>query len=254
MKPNVCPGTGARFRFADGANDALMREIRRRAAPILQDEARLRRSRRLVQAKGAIWAAAFILSYVAMLATSANGWVCVGFAISAGLAALMLAISVGHDAAHGAVFSTPVWNRTAAIGSFALLGVDGNLWQRRHAGSHHAFPNVSGCDVDIDQNPVIRLSPYHPRRPWQRWQHLYAPLAYALVQLHSIVVGDMIYLFRRRLANITRDRVAGAEVAIFAGAKLLYVTLALLLPVALLQRPWWQIVGTWLGVSALTSI
>jgi linoleoyl-CoA desaturase len=166
----------------------------------------------------------------------------------------MLAISVGHDAAHGAVFSTPVWNRTAAIGSFALLGVDGNLWQRRHAGSHHAFPNVSGCDVDIDQNPVMRLSPHHARQPWQRWQHVYAPLAYALVQAHSIVVGDAIYLFRKRLANIIRERPARSDVAIFVSTKLAYLTLAFAVPAAVLQRPWWQIAGTWFGVSSITSL
>ena len=49
--------------------------------------------------------------------------------------------------------------------SFSLLGVSAYLWRMRHTRSHHVFPNVNGCDVDIDENPFVRLS---PNQPW-RW-------------------------------------------------------------------------------------
>ena len=243
-----------RFRFSEGAHDAFARELRRRAAAMLNDPRKLRRGAWLMNAKAAVWAAVFLLSYGTLLGAPANGWACIALAFCTGTAALLLAIGAGHDAAHGAFFVSPALNRAMAIGSFALLGVDGNLWQRRHNGSHHAFPNVSGCDVDIDQNPVLRLSPHHPRRPWQRWQAFYAPLTYALVQAHSIVVGDAIYLFRKRLANIHRARPSASDVSIFAATKLVYATLAFVLPGALLHRPWWQIASTWLCVSAVTSL
>jgi linoleoyl-CoA desaturase len=243
-----------RFRFSDGAHDAFTRDLRRRAAKVLDDPRRLRRGGWLMKANAALWAAAFLLGYGTLLTAPANGWACIALAFCAGIAALLLAIGAGHDAAHGAFFESPALNRALAIGSFALLGVDGNLWQRRHNGSHHAFPNVSGCDADIDQNPILRLSPHHPRRPWQRWQVFYAPLAYAVVQVHSIVIGDAIYLFRKRLANIHRAHPSAVDVAIFATTKLAYATLAFILPGALLHRSWWQIAGTWLCVSAVTSL
>jgi linoleoyl-CoA desaturase len=243
-----------RFRFSAGANDAFARELRHRAAAILADPRAMKTGAWLMKAKASVWAAAFLLSYGALLSAPASGGACIALAFCAGMATLLLAIGAGHDAAHGAFFASPAWNRALAIGSFALLGVDGNLWQRRHNGSHHAFPNVSGCDVDIDQNPILRLSPHHARRPWQRWQAYYAPLAYALVQAHSILVGDAIYLLRKRLANIHRERPSASDVAIFAGTKLVYATLAFVLPAALLHRPWWQIAATWFGVSAVTSL
>lgn len=252
--PHELPAADRRFRFADGAHDAFSRDVQRLAAPILADPQRRKRGRRLLHAKAAAWAAVLAASYGALLAAPVSGWACLALAAIAAFAALMLAISAGHDAAHGAFFASPRANRALTIATFGLLGVDGNLWQRRHNGSHHAFPNVTGCDVDIDQNPVIRLSPHHARRPWQRWQHFYAPLAYALVQLHSIMVGDAIYLFRRRVANIIRERPSWSDAAIFAGTKVTYALLALGLPMAALARPWWQVACGWLAISTLTSL
>ncbi len=248
------PSPIRRFRFADGAHDAFSRELRHLASPILADQNFLKRCRRLLYAKATGWAALLCVSYGALLSAPASGWACLTLAGIAAFAALMLAISAGHDAAHGAFLAAPRANRVVTVATFALLGVDGNLWQRRHNGSHHAFPNVSGCDVDIDQNPVVRLSPHHRRRPWQRWQHVYAPLAYALVQLHSIVVGDAIYLFRRRVANIVSDRPSRADIAIFVLTKAIYALVALGLPMAMLERPWWQVTCGWLAVSMLTSL
>jgi len=242
------------FRFSEGAHDDFARELRRRAGPILADPRLRRYGQHMLHAKAAFWAVMLAASYGLLLASPANGWVCLGAAAAAGAAALMLAINAGHDAAHGVFFASRRANRALLIATFALLGVDGNLWQRRHNGSHHAFPNVSGCDVDIDQNPVIRLSPHHRRRPWQRWQHLYAPFAYALVQLHSIAVGDTIYLFRRRVANMVREHCSWRDLPIFVGTKLAYVLIALGLPLTVMDRPWWQIVGGWLLISSLTSL
>jgi linoleoyl-CoA desaturase len=252
--PRGLPMIDRRFRFAGGAHDAFSREVQRLAAPILADPQRRKRGRRLLHAKAAAWAGLLTVSYGWLLAAPANGWVCLALAAIAAFAALMLAISAGHDAAHGVFLTSPRANRAVVIATFGLVGVDGNLWQRRHNGSHHAFPNVSGCDVDIDQNPVIRLSPHHARRPWQRWQHYYAPLAYGLVQLHSILIGDAIYLFRRRVANIIRERPAWPDVAIFAGTKAAYALLALGLPALALARPWWQVACGWLAISTLTSL
>lgn len=243
-----------RFRFSAGADCAFMRELRQIAAPLLADPRRLRRGRWLLHGKATVWFAAFALSYGLLLHSPAGGAGLLGLAAAAAFAALMLAISAGHDAAHGAFFANPRANRSLVIATFTLLGVDGNLWQRRHNGSHHPFPNVSGCDVDIDQNPVLRLSPHHPRRSWQCWQHLYAPLAYALVQLHSILIGDAIYFFRRRVANIQRKDLSTCDAAIFVGTKIAYVLLAIGLPMAVLDRPGWQIIAAWFAITMLTSL
>jgi len=89
-----------------------------------------------------------------------------------GVAALLLGMSVAHDAAHLAVTGRPAIDTAIQRLLFGVLGVDGYLWRIRHDGSHHVFPNVNGCDIDIDENRFLRLSPNHARRPWHRFQHL----------------------------------------------------------------------------------
>jgi linoleoyl-CoA desaturase len=72
----------------------------------------------------------------------------------------------------------------------------------RHVRSHHVFPNVNGCDIDIDSNLFLRLSPNHPKRRYQRFQHLYAPVVFWLVDIHTVFIQDVHYLFKRQLANM----------------------------------------------------
>jgi fatty acid desaturase len=69
-----------------------------------------------------------------------------------GIAALLAAINIGHDGAHAAL-ARPRWiNDVALYTTFMLIGADPYLWRMRHVRSHHVFPNVNGCDIDIDSN------------------------------------------------------------------------------------------------------
>src|SRR5690242_16977187 len=95
-----------RFRFAGGTSDGFMLELRAHAATILSDPARLRRGRWVLWAKATLWVAIFVLSYGLLLTDPVNGWLSLALAFSVGMAALMLAISVGHDAAHGTAFAS----------------------------------------------------------------------------------------------------------------------------------------------------
>jgi linoleoyl-CoA desaturase len=53
---------------------------------------------------------------------------------------------------------------------------------------------------------------------------------------------------------MVREWPARRDIAIFVAIKLSYACLVFVAPVLFMQRPWWQIAGTWLAVSALTSI
>src|SRR5205814_1826400 len=132
----------------------------------------------------------------------------------------LLAINIGHDAAHHVLTRRPALDDLIQALSFTLLGVNAYLWRLRHTRSHHVFPNVNGCDIDIDDNHFVRLSPNQPWRPHFRFQHLYAPLAYVFVALHTVLWQDFVYLFKKRLANMTDLKHPPHEYAVFFLSKL----------------------------------
>jgi linoleoyl-CoA desaturase len=170
-----------------------------------------------------------------------------------GIGALLFAINVGHDGAH-ATLSRHSWiNQTALYGSFMLIGADPYLWQLRHVRSHHVFPNVNGSDIDIDSNVFLRLSPNHPKRWYQRYQHIYAPLIFWLVDVHTVFIQDIQYLFKRELANMTDIRHPPTAYAGFVLCKVVFLGIVFVAPVLVLPIPWWQVLIGALLMSFVSS-
>ena len=170
-----------------------------------------------------------------------------------GASSLLLAINVAHDAAHQALTPYRWLNWAVQTFVFALLGANAYLWQMRHVKSHHNLPNVNGCDIDIDDTSFLRLSPNQPRRRYHRYQHLYAPFIFWLVDIHTVFFQDFVYLFKRRLANMEDIRHPKREYVLFFACKLVYLTLMIFLPMAVLDLPWWQIILGWMVMSFIMS-
>jgi linoleoyl-CoA desaturase len=170
-------------------------------------------------------------AYAVMNMTAASllahvlAWVVFGQAI------LPLAMGVSHDAAHHALTGHRRIDDIIHATIFGLLGSSGYLWQMRHVQSHHVFPNVNGCDIDIDETFFVRLSPNHARRPHHRAQHIYAPLLYLVVHAHSVLYQDFVYLLKRRLANMTDIRHAKWRYAEFAFTKIAYAAIVFAVPI-----------------------
>jgi linoleoyl-CoA desaturase len=153
--------------------------------------------------------------------------------ISLGLSGILLAFNVAHDACHGTFSKNKMVNYILYHLSFNLQGMNAYLWQIRHIASHHVFPNVDGCDADIDDNPFIRLSPQHPRRKYQRYQHIYSFIVYCIYTLHWLLFKDFLYLFKKRVANLKNKKHPLREWLLFLFWKSVYFTLIIFLPVYL---------------------
>ncbi len=206
-----------------------------------------------VAGKAAFYLALAVAFYLLVLFGGLSGGVTLALAVAAGVSTILMAINVGHDGAHNIVSRYRWLNQAALNASFTLVGVDPDLWQLRHAKSHHIFPNVSGCDIDIDSNMFLRLSPNHPRRWYQRWQHLYAPVLYAIVGFHSAFIQDFQYLFTTELANLKNIKHKPAFYVAFFVRKIVYATLVFVIPLILLPFAWWQIVLGALLMNAAAS-
>jgi linoleoyl-CoA desaturase len=123
----------------------------------------------------------------------------------------------------------------------------------RHVRSHHVFPNVNGCDIDIDSNLFLRLSPNHPKRRYQRFQHLYAPVVFWLVDIHTVFIQDLHYLFKRRLANMVGIRHPPSAYVSFIACKMVFISIVFVIPFLVLDLPWWEVLLGALLMSFVSS-
>jgi linoleoyl-CoA desaturase len=209
---------------------------------------------RRVWAKAAFFAALTAGAYALIVSGRFGPWELFVLANVFGIGALMLGINVAHDAAHDALTPWPRVNRAVQTAIFTLLGANAYLWRLRHVKSHHTFPNVNGCDIDIDHNAFLRLSPNHRYRRHHRFQHLYAPVIFWLVDVHTVFYQDFVYLFKRRLANMVDIRHPRSEYLMFVLCKAAYVTIVAVVPILAIDLPWWQVLLGALTMSFVASV
>jgi linoleoyl-CoA desaturase len=147
-----------------------------------------------------------------------------------GLSGILLAFNASHDAVHNTLFNRKKLNRIAHYLIFNLQGVNATLWKKRHISSHHIFPNVDGCDADIDNNPFIRFSKTHTQKWHHRYQHLYATFLYCAYTLHWILIKDFIYLAKKEVANMNNLSYSWFFIVEVVLLKVLYFSLILFTP------------------------
>ncbi|MTC23533.1 MULTISPECIES: fatty acid desaturase family protein [unclassified Providencia] len=167
--------------------------------------------------------------------------------------ALLLAINMVHDASHNAVFQRGALNRIVNFWVTIPLGLDPDCWRVRHIVFHHSHTNVRDYDLDIEENFLLRQTPYQRWYPFMRWQHLYWPLIAAMTFLALIWGYDWFDRFHfTRVAP--KMRYQGAKgIGVFFLSKSLHLALAILLPYWVLS-PYGIGIGTLLGVYLLSQM
>jgi linoleoyl-CoA desaturase len=225
------------IRFDHECDDGFYRTVKQRVDTYFHQTGKSRLADRSILMKALLFGGLILGSYTLILLHPFPLWTLLPLALVFGISSLLMAINIGHDASHHVLVRSRFWNDAIQWLSFAPLGVSSYLWRMRHTKSHHIFPNVNGCDIDIDENPFIRLSPNQPWRPYFRLQHLYAPFAYVFVALHTIVWQDFVYLFKRRLANMTNIAHPPHQYVLFALSKLFYFGAVIITPILVLPLP-----------------
>jgi len=240
-----------RIRFREGRGGAFYHTLQSRVDRYFEQSSKSRHADYRLFMKGGVYLAVCLSAYALILSGKFGLWTMLLLANVYGIAALLFGINVGHDAAHSALSRRNWVNNAFLYGSFILIGADPYLWRLRHVRSHHVFPNVNGCDIDIDSNFFLRLSPNHPRRCYQRFQHLYAPFIFWLVDLHTVFIQDLHYLLKRDLANMVNIRHAPSAYFGFVACKLAFIALAFIIPALVLPIAWWQVL---LGVLLMSFV
>lgn len=167
----------------------------------------------------------FIIDY------SDHSYLLIGNYSVIGMAGILLAFNASHDAVHNTFSKKKYINHFIYNITFNLQGVSGYLWRIRHKASHHVFPNVDGCDADIDNNALIKLSPTHKHFWWHRYQHIYATFLYVFYTLHWIFIKDFIYLRKKSLANLKNQKHSSYKIISVIVWKLFYLFYMIVAPI-----------------------
>jgi linoleoyl-CoA desaturase len=156
-----------------------------------------------------------------------------------------------HDGAHGSYARSPTLNRLMG-GLLNVLGGSQRLWHHKHNRLHHIYTNIHPLDNDLHTAGWLRCSPAQPWRPWHRFQHLYAWVAYSLLTLSCVTVGDWRKFVSGQIGPYKLPPPTVTDVGVFVGTKLGYVGYALILPCVF--HPWLRVLLAFVAVHLLLGV
>jgi len=154
-----------------------------------------------------------------------------------GLAILLTAFNVSHDAAHGVAVKSKFWNKVLFQLSFQLQGNNAYVWGKNHTESHHLYTNIEGSDIDVLNNPLVRMTVTQPLKGYHKFQHLYSPVLYLLYSLNWFLFRESLMLFNYTSRTIDID-IPKKEVLKLIFFKLLYIFYMIVLPALVLPFGW----------------
>ncbi|RYD82867.1 MAG: acyl-CoA desaturase [Sphingobacteriales bacterium] len=155
------------------------------------------------------------------------------FYLLMGLSVLLTAFNVSHDAAHGVAVRSKYWNKILFQISFNLQGNNAYVWGKNHNESHHLYTNVEGSDIDVLNNPMVRMTESQPLKWYHQYQHLYSPLLYLLYSINWFFFRETLMLFNYSSRTI-KVVVPPKEVIKLVFFKLLYIGYMIVLPAIVL--------------------
>lgn len=229
--PHVAPGY---LKFP--GNDDFYRTLRQRVDEYFRSTGRRQRDCPQMYLKTAVVLAWFAASYMGLVFFAAAWWQGLILAASLGLSMAAIGFNVQHDAGHHAYSRRPWINRLMAL-TLDMLGGSSYVWDRKHNSIHHSFANITGHDDDINIGPFGRLSPHQPRRKLHRWQHFYLWALYGLLPIKWQLFDDFRDVVMCKSGTYFLARPKGWNLASFIGGKVVFFTLALVVPL-LLHSPW----------------
>lgn len=245
--------TVPRFRFNSDHQSEFGLRVRKRVQEYFEDTGQSCYANWEIAVKSLVFLVLALACYGLILSGWFGPWMLLLLACGYGFFSLILNINAAHDAAHDALTPNRTFNRFVQTFCFILLGADSYLWRQRHIKSHHTFTNVVGGDYDLESNLFLRLSPDQPRRPYHRYQHLYAPFLFVLADIGTVLFKDFHYLFMKRFGNWANICHPPSVYVGFILGKLCYFGIVIVTPILVLDIEWWQVIVGWLAMTFVSS-
>jgi linoleoyl-CoA desaturase len=216
-------------RLIFGRNNAFQREARRRVDEYFRTSGRRQRDCPAMYFKTAMILTVFAGLYALLVFVAATWWQAFPLAILLGLSIASIGFNIEHDGGHQA-YSDHEWiNRLMAM-TLDLVGGSSYVWHWKHSVVHHTYVNITDHDADIDATPFGRLTPHQRRFSFHRWQQFYLWPLYGVNVIKWHLYDDFRDVIVGRVGLTRMPRPKGLEFVGFIGGKLLFLTLAVGLP------------------------
>ncbi|HET6991236.1 MAG TPA: fatty acid desaturase, partial [Bacteroidia bacterium] len=191
--------------------------------------------------KAIIMLGLYLTPFVIALIFPMNVWLLILLSVAMGIGMSGVGMAVMHDGMHGSL-SKKSWLNKLFGNTMYIIGGNVFNWKMQHNIFHHTFTNINGFDEDIRSRVVIRMSQQEPLKKIHRFQYLYFVFLYSLMTL-SKLVGDFFQLHEYNKSGITKEQNAkpGKEYMKLVASKVLYLIVAIGLPLVLTSFLWWQV-------------
>ena len=171
-----------------------------------------------------------------------NVWIFYSMWLIMGIGIVGIGTGIMHDSNHGAYSGNKRVNRVLG-GLLNFIGGYDRIWRIQHNILHHTYTNLDGLDDDIAGTILIRMCPHKKHLGIHRFQHVYAWLLYALMNLSWVLFKDFKLILRyHKEGLLKKEKVslqrALTEVVIF---KLFYIGNIIVLPALLSGIPLGQL-------------
>jgi linoleoyl-CoA desaturase len=225
-----------KVRFAKDEGSIFYKELRQKVDEYFSSQKIAKTGNRKMYFKIVMYFSMDILFYILMM-QSESIFSFYLFYILTGLSVLLTAFNISHDAAHGVAVRKKSLNNFLFQLSFNLQGNNAYVWGKNHTESHHLYTNIEGSDIDVLNNPLVRMTDTQPIRWFHRFQHIYVPFLYLLYSLNWFLFRESLMLinYSSRTIKIVIPRREVFKLVFF---KLFYIFYMIVIPALLLPFGW----------------
>ncbi len=225
-----------KLKFANDEGSAFYKELNRNIDAWFKERGLSKTGNRIMYFKIILYFGLDILFYTLMMnSTSVQSFYL--YYLLMGLCVLLTAFNISHDASHGVAVKSRFWNRMLFTISFNLQGNNAYVWGKNHTESHHLYTNIEGSDIDVLNNPLIRMTENQPLKWYHRYQVYYAPLLSLLYSINWFFMRETLMLFNYTSRTI-KINIPPFEVFKLVVFKLAYLGYMIVLPIWLLPFGW----------------
>ena len=190
--------------------------------------------------KALFFCTCYILLYVHLVFFTPAWWVAFPECIFMAIIISGIGFNVMHDGSHGSFSKSKVLNKMAKA-SVNFLGASAIMWHTKHNIIHHTYTNIEGVDDDIEAGFLLRFTSGKKRLWIHKFQHYYFWFLYTLLHLLWIFFSDYKKYFTQKVGNVPIRKFTLKEHFSFWIAKVLYLFMAILLPIYLLGFMNWMV-------------
>jgi linoleoyl-CoA desaturase len=230
-----------KIRFLAEPTDGFYNTLRQRVHLYFKEKKLNRFANSTAIAKALLFSSIFISLYLVILTVRMPLPVFFACWFVMGSFILFSAMSIVHDSAHNS-FSSKKWVNQVLLRFANLAGGDGYMYKYKHTVSHHAYNNIPGIDIDLEQSGIVRVTPYTKSSPGHKYQYWYMKILYPFYILFWVLVRDFKY-YRLKKIGLAKTNHKSFHWNFLFASKLFYIYYLVVLPCMILPYPVWVILS-----------